>query len=160
MWSHNTHTMWNGIGKIRRTRWWMSRKRRVWHSKPLHNPMYSLAILLMKSLMLPLFLLLQIPHVSLQQHDIWVMVSLAMPQLWLKMRPLKKEVNEPTHTLGESHGGEACLLKCLGSQTFLLNKEGLDYTPKNGKMAFATHTILVLWGVFICFTLDTSKLGT
>lgn len=56
----------------------------------------------------------------------------------------KKEVNEPTHTLGESHGGDACLLKFLGSQTFSLNKEGLDYTPKNGKMAFATHTILVL----------------
>ena len=32
----------------------------------------------------------------------------------------------------------ACLLKCLGSQRFSLNKEGLDYTSKKGKAAFAT----------------------
>ena len=30
------------------------------------------------------------------------------------------------------------LLKCLGSQRFSLNKEGLGYTPKKGKAAFAT----------------------
>jgi hypothetical protein len=28
------------------------------------------------------------------------------------------------------------LLKCLGSQRFSLNKEGLGYTPKKGKAAW------------------------
>ena len=51
---------------------------------------------------------------------------------------LKKEVNELTHALDNAYGGEARLLKCLGSQRFSLNKEGLDYTPKKGKMAFVT----------------------
>jgi hypothetical protein len=50
-----------------------------------------------------------------------------------------KEVNELTHTLGKAYGGEARLLKCLGSQRFSLNKERLGYTPKKGKMAFTTH---------------------
>ena len=31
------------------------------------------------------------------------------------------------------------MLKCLGSQRFSLNKEGLGYTPKKGKVAFAPH---------------------
>ena len=52
---------------------------------------------------------------------------------------LKREVDELTHTLGKAYGGEARLLKCLGSQRFSLNKEGLGYTPKKGKVAFATH---------------------
>jgi hypothetical protein len=52
---------------------------------------------------------------------------------------LKKEVNELNRTLGKSYGGEARLLKCLGSQRFSLNKEGLGYTPKKRKAAFATH---------------------
>jgi len=52
---------------------------------------------------------------------------------------LKREVDELTHALGKAYGGEACLLKCLASQRFSLNKEGLGYTPKKGKMAFATH---------------------
>ena len=30
------------------------------------------------------------------------------------------------------------MLKCLGSQRFSLNKEGLGYTPKKGKVAFVT----------------------
>jgi hypothetical protein len=47
-----------------------------------------------------------------------------------------KEVNELTHALGNAYGGEACLLKCLGSQRFSLNKEGLGYTPKKGKACF------------------------
>ena len=51
---------------------------------------------------------------------------------------LKKEVNELTHALGNAYGGEAHLLKCLGSQRFSLNKEGLGYTPKKGKAAFVT----------------------
>ena len=42
---------------------------------------------------------------------------------------LKKEVNELTRALGNAYGGEAHLLKCLGSQRFSLNKEGLGYTP-------------------------------
>jgi hypothetical protein len=51
---------------------------------------------------------------------------------------LKREVDELTHALGKAYGGEARLLKCLGSQRFSLNKEGLDYTPKKDKSAFAT----------------------
>ena len=52
---------------------------------------------------------------------------------------LKKEVNELTLALGNAYGGEACLLKCLGSQRFSLNKEGLGYTAKKGKVTFAPH---------------------
>ena len=52
---------------------------------------------------------------------------------------LKKEVNELTCALGNAYGGDARLLKCLGSQRFTLNKEGLGYTPKKGKVAFVTH---------------------
>jgi len=52
---------------------------------------------------------------------------------------LKREVDELTHALGKAYGGEARLLKCLCSQRFSLNKEGLGYTPKKGKAAFATH---------------------
>ena len=52
---------------------------------------------------------------------------------------LKMEVDELTHALGKAYGGEARLLKCLGSQRFSLNKEGLGYTPKKGKTVFATH---------------------
>ena len=51
---------------------------------------------------------------------------------------LKREVDELTHALGKAYDGEACLLKCLGSQRFSLNKEGLGYTPKKGKAVFAT----------------------
>ena len=51
---------------------------------------------------------------------------------------LKKEVNELTRALGNAYGGDARLLKCLGSQRFSLNKEGLGYTPKKGKAAFVT----------------------
>jgi hypothetical protein len=51
---------------------------------------------------------------------------------------LKREVDELTHALGKAYGGEALLLKCLGSQRFSLNKEGLGYTHKKGKLAFAT----------------------
>ena len=50
-----------------------------------------------------------------------------------------KEVNELTRALGNAYDGEARLLKCLGSQRFSLNKEGLGYTPKKDKAAFATH---------------------
>ena len=38
---------------------------------------------------------------------------------------LKKEMDELTHALGKAYGGEAHLLKCLGSQRFSLNKERL-----------------------------------
>jgi len=51
---------------------------------------------------------------------------------------LKKKVNELTRALGNAYGGEACLLKCLGTQRFSLNKEGLGYTSKKGKVTFAT----------------------
>jgi hypothetical protein len=59
--------------------------------------------------------------------------------LMVENETLKKEVNELTHALGNAYGGEAHLLKCLGSQRFSLNKEGFGYTPKKGKAAFATH---------------------
>jgi hypothetical protein len=52
---------------------------------------------------------------------------------------LSREVDEITHALGKAYGSEARLLKCLCSQRFSLNKEGLGYTPKKGKAAFATH---------------------
>jgi hypothetical protein len=49
-----------------------------------------------------------------------------------------KEVNELTRALGNAYGGDTRLLKCLNSQMFSLNKEGLGYTPKKGKTAFVT----------------------
>jgi hypothetical protein len=52
---------------------------------------------------------------------------------------LKKEVNKLTHTLAKAYGGEDCLLMCLGSQRASLYKEGLGYTPRKGKAAFAPH---------------------
>jgi hypothetical protein len=52
---------------------------------------------------------------------------------------LKKEVKELNHTLAKAYGGEDCLLICLGSQRASLYKEGLGYTPKKGKAAFAPH---------------------
>ena len=57
---------------------------------------------------------------------------------------MAKEVNELTHALGKAYGGEARLLKCLGSQRFSLNKEGLGYTPKKGKATFSLPK-LALW---------------
>ena len=65
------------------------------------------------------------------------MVSLVMRHM-MENENLKKEVNELTHVLGNAYGGEAHLLKCLGRQRFSLNKEGLGYTPKKGKVAFVT----------------------
>jgi len=59
--------------------------------------------------------------------------------LMVENETLKREVDELTHALGKVYGGEARLLKCLGSQRFSLNKEGLGYTPKKCKAAFATH---------------------
>jgi prefoldin subunit 5 len=53
--------------------------------------------------------------------------------LIVENKTLKKEINELTRALGNAYGEDACLLKCLGSQMFSLNKEGLDYTPKKGK---------------------------
>ena len=51
---------------------------------------------------------------------------------------LKKEVTKLTHNLAKAYGGEDRLLMCLGSQRALY-KEGLGYTPKKGKAAFAPH---------------------
>jgi hypothetical protein len=58
--------------------------------------------------------------------------------LTVENETLKREVDELTLALGKAYGGEARLLKCLGSQRFSLNKEGLGYNPKKGKKAFAT----------------------
>ena len=52
---------------------------------------------------------------------------------------LKKEVTKLAHTLAKTYGGEDRLLICLGSQRASLYKEGLSYSPKNGKAAFAPH---------------------
>jgi hypothetical protein len=52
---------------------------------------------------------------------------------------LKREVDELTHALGKAYDGDACLLKCLGSQSFSLNEEELSYTPKKSKLAFTTR---------------------
>ena len=59
--------------------------------------------------------------------------------LMVENETLKKEVNELTLTLGKAYGGENRLLMCLGSQRASLYKEGLGYTPKKGKAAFAPH---------------------
>jgi hypothetical protein len=58
--------------------------------------------------------------------------------LMVENETLKKEMNELTHALGNACGGDARLLKCLGSQRFSLNKERLGYTPKKGKATFVT----------------------
>jgi hypothetical protein len=58
--------------------------------------------------------------------------------LMVKSETLKKEMNELTRALGNAIGGDARLLKCLGSQRFSLNKEGLGYTPKKDKTSFVT----------------------
>ncbi|XP_066342833.1 uncharacterized protein [Miscanthus floridulus] len=79
--------------------------------------------------------------------------------LMVENETLKKEVSELTHALGKAYGGEAHLLKCLGSQRFSLNKEGLGYTPKNGKAAFATHKTSFMKSK-VGFILYASKMGT
>ena len=72
---------------------------------------------------------------------------------------LKKEVNELTCALGNAYGGDACLLKCLGSQRFSLNKEGLGYTSKKGEAVFVTSKASFMKGM-VGFAIDASKLGT
>ena len=82
------------------------------------------------SLLLPLTLLVVLPPPP----HLVVMVSLVVEN-----ENLKKDVNKLTHTLAKVYGGEDCLLMCLGSQRASLYKEGLGYTPKKGKAAFAPH---------------------
>jgi BRCT domain type II-containing protein len=53
--------------------------------------------------------------------------------LLVKNETLKREVDELTRALGNVYGGDARLLKCLGSQRFSLNKEGLGYTPRKAR---------------------------
>jgi hypothetical protein len=60
--------------------------------------------------------------------------------LMAENKTLKGEVDELTHALDKDYGGEACLLKCFDSQRFSLNKKGLGYTPKKGKVAFASQS--------------------
>ena len=59
--------------------------------------------------------------------------------LMVENENLKKEVNKLTHNLAKAYGGKDRLLMCLGSQRASLYKEGLGYTPKKGKAAFAPH---------------------
>ena len=42
--------------------------------------------------------------------------------LMVENETLKKKVNELTRVLGNAYGGDARLLKCLGSQRFSFNK--------------------------------------
>ena len=53
--------------------------------------------------------------------------------LMVQNETLKKEVNELTRALGNAYGGDARLLKCLDSQRFSLNKEGLGYSPRRAR---------------------------
>jgi hypothetical protein len=59
--------------------------------------------------------------------------------LVVENKSLKEEVKKLNHTLAKAYGGEDRLLMCLGSQRASLYKEGLGYTPKKGKAAFAPH---------------------
>ena len=59
--------------------------------------------------------------------------------LMIENETFTNEVNELTCALGKAYGGEDHLLMCLGSQRASLYKEGLGYTPKKGKVAFAPH---------------------
>ena len=63
--------------------------------------------------------------------------------LMVENETLKKKVNELTHTLAKAYGGEDRLLMCFGSQRASLYKEGLGYTPKKGKTAFAPHRLVL-----------------
>jgi hypothetical protein len=58
--------------------------------------------------------------------------------LLVENETLKREVGELTHALGKAYGSEARLLKFLGCQKLVSDKEGLGYIPKHGKVAFAT----------------------
>jgi hypothetical protein len=78
--------------------------------------------------------------------------------LTVKNETLKKEVNELTRALSNAYGGDARLLKCLGSQRFSLNKERLGYTPNKGKAAFVTPKASFM-RVTVSFKIDVSKLG-
>ena len=53
--------------------------------------------------------------------------------LMVENETLKKEVNELTRALGNAYSGDARLLKCLGSQRFSLNKEGLAIPPRKAR---------------------------
>ena len=53
--------------------------------------------------------------------------------LMIENETLKREVDELTHALGKAYGGEACLLKCMGSQRFSLNKEGWAIPPRKAR---------------------------
>jgi predicted nucleotidyltransferase len=54
--------------------------------------------------------------------------------LMVENETLKKEVNELTHALGKTYGGEDRLLMCLDNQRVSLNKEGLSYTPRKARL--------------------------
>ena len=62
--------------------------------------------------------------------------------LMVENETLKKEVNEITCALGNAYGRDAHLLKCLGSQWFSLNKEGLGYNPKKGRWPLSLTRLL------------------
>ena len=66
--------------------------------------------------------------------------------LKVENKTLKKEVSELTRAIGNAYGGDARLLKCLGSQRFSLNKEGLGYTSKKGKAVFVTPKVSFVKG--------------
>ena len=76
----------------------------------------------------------------------------------VKNETLKKEVNKLTRALGNAYGEEAHLLKCLGSQRFSLNKEGLGYTPRKARRPLSLPK-LALWRAMVGFAIDASKFG-
>ena len=86
------------------------------------------------SLLLPLTLLVALPLLA----HLVVMVFTCDASLMVENETLK-EVKELNHTLAEAYGGENRLLMCLGSQRASLYKEGLGYTLKIGKAAFAPY---------------------
>jgi heterodisulfide reductase subunit B len=69
---------------------------------------------------------------------------------------LKKEMNELTRALGNAYGEGTHMLKCLGSQSFSLNKE--RYTHMKGQAAFVTPKASFVKGNGQ-FVIDASKLG-
>ena len=58
--------------------------------------------------------------------------------LMVENENLKKEVNELTRALDNSYGGEAHLLKCLGSQRFFSQQRGIGLYPQEGQVGLCS----------------------
>jgi len=53
--------------------------------------------------------------------------------LMVENETLKREVDELTHALGKAYGGEACLLKCFGTNAFLSTKRDWAIPPRRAR---------------------------